>query len=160
VLQPAEQALDNVTLLIEMPIAGALLKPVAPQWNHRLNLTHLPPGQKFVGVTALVGQQRQHTDPLQKRDRLGDIGHLASRQMKRIGRPNASVSVWILHSKPPRERSNASSEAELPVMKKPNLALAYANRAKGQRLWICFSRIKTATFLASCSNISQIIYCR
>lgn len=113
VLQLAEHALNDMAFLIEMPVAGALLKPVAPGRNHRLNLTRLQPCQKRVGVIALVGQQRRRTDPLQERDRLGDIGRLAPVKMKRIGRPNASVSAWILQPKPPRKRPNASSEAEL-----------------------------------------------
>ncbi len=61
VLQLAEQALDEVAFLIEMPVAGALLKPVTPGQNHRLNLTRLQPCQKLVGVIALVGQQRRRT---------------------------------------------------------------------------------------------------
>nr|WP_245729610.1 hypothetical protein [Pseudomonas benzenivorans] len=80
VAQLAEQALDDVALFVELPIARALLDTVALGRDHCLDLTNLQPLQELIDVIAFVDQQRRRADPLHESDRLGDICRLTSRK--------------------------------------------------------------------------------
>lgn len=79
-LDPAKEALDQVTVLVLFRIKFPLLLAVAFQGDDCLCPGFFKLGQQAVGIVSLVRQHRFRRKPIQQPDGLGNVMHLPAGQ--------------------------------------------------------------------------------
>ena len=100
VFELAKHAFNDMTLLVQAPVAASLLLSVRLGWNHRHNLTLPKPLKQGISVIPLVRQQRASADVLHKWDALGDVCRLPCGQNETHGQAQCICQRMNLATKP------------------------------------------------------------
>lgn len=79
-LETGEEAFDQISIAIEMPVEGARRKPIGSGRNHRFGASRFDPGHEVIGVVPLVGHDRLTGQILDQCRGVVDIGDLSGRE--------------------------------------------------------------------------------
>ena len=90
-LEPIEEALNQMAGLVAIPINGTFALPVATGRNVGASACRFDGLDQFVTVVTFVGSDGGGWDASYQRRALGDIGDLSSGQIRRRGLPKAST---------------------------------------------------------------------
>jgi hypothetical protein len=100
----AEEALDDVALLVEIGVVRTLIFPVSLWWNDDCGLPLNSLVDEMIGVIAFVGNCALCLEAVDAVMRIGDVVALPRLAIRRTGSPSASPAAWILVLRPPRDR--------------------------------------------------------